>query len=80
MEGSRLHGFLLELTGVSGPLHDVATAREAPGAEDAECMLDFLSEQLVRIGYGVDFDRPNATGHKIEALIDVFNDLMPDDE
>lgn len=70
--------FLLELIGPSARLHSIATSPETPGEDDNEEMLDFLMSELQTDGLDDDYE-PTERGHKIEALIDVFNDLLPDD-
>ncbi|MER7997812.1 hypothetical protein [Streptomyces sp. NPDC095613] len=77
--GPVLHRFLLEMTASEGALRAMATASSPPSEKDSETMLDFLSDQLVSVGYTGDWEEPNEKGRKIEALIDVFNDLIPED-
>lgn len=52
---------------------------EPPSSQSIQEVLDFLSDEFMRSGTGPDWE-PNQRGHLLEDLIDVFNDLLPEEE
>ncbi|MER7997801.1 hypothetical protein [Streptomyces sp. NPDC095613] len=73
--GPDSYRLLLDLAPAGSPERTVVTAAGAPDADGVAAVLDLLAERLVSVGYDGDWAEPNATGRRIEALIDVFGGL-----
>lgn len=73
--GPDSYRLLLHLAPAGSPERTVVTAAGAPGADGVSAVLDLLAERLVSVGYEGDWEAPNETGRRLEALIDVFDGL-----
>jgi hypothetical protein len=75
---SRAYGFLIELTEGNAGVRSAVTADRPPSEEVVEEILDHLSDRLTDVGFTGDWEI-TPLGERIEDLIDIFNDLIPDE-
>ncbi|KOG55893.1 hypothetical protein ADK75_09885 [Streptomyces virginiae] len=72
--GTKLYQSLLTLAEWHPEALEIATSSMVPSDHAADTMLDFLSDELIRIGFTDDW-AVTPRGQEIEDLIDVFNDI-----
>ncbi|MFE3584967.1 hypothetical protein [Streptomyces vinaceus] len=76
--GVNLYRILLEITEARPGMTELAASPTIPSVSEADAMLEFLSDELMRVGFTDDWE-VTARGQEIEDLIDVFNDIAQPD-
>ncbi|MEU4175293.1 hypothetical protein [Streptomyces sp. NPDC026589] len=76
--GTRLFGDFVSLVEGQPNMLAIAGAVELPSSQSIQEVLDYVSDEFMRSGTGPDWE-PNRRGHLVEDLIDVFNDLLPEE-
>ncbi|UZI32271.1 hypothetical protein [Streptomyces sp. VB1] len=74
--GTRLFDGFVSLIEGQPKILAIASAAELPSSQSIKEVLDYLSDEFMRSGTGPGWE-PNRRGHLLEDLIDVFNDLLP---
>ncbi|MEU8560619.1 hypothetical protein [Streptomyces cyaneofuscatus] len=77
--GTRLFSDFMPLIKEEPKMLAIFGTAEPPSSQSIQEVLDFLSDEFMRSGTGPDWE-PNQRGHLLEDLIDVFNDLLPEEE
>lgn len=77
--GTRLFGDFVSLIEGQPKMLAISRATELPSSQSIQEVLDYLSDEFMRSGTGLDWE-PNQRGHLLEDLIDVFNDLLPGED
>ncbi|MBT2481898.1 hypothetical protein [Streptomyces sp. ISL-94] len=76
--GVKLYRTLLEITEERPDMTELAVSPTIPSESEADMMLEFLSDELMNVGFTGDWE-VTARGQEIEDLIDVFNDIAQPD-